>query len=100
MRNPFSRSNDRSRARKPDPWVAGSREGELSAEEVQRLEVDDLSELLAATNAKRAARGKQQVSQSDVELRVWALEQEARRDSAEESPAEPEALDPDNPWGD
>jgi hypothetical protein len=102
VRNPFSRSGERPRTRKPDPWVAGSREGGLSAEEEQRLEADDLAELLAATNAKRAARGKRAVSQSDVELRVWSLEQETRR-AAQVEPApetRAEAIDPDNPWGD
>jgi hypothetical protein len=102
VRNPFSRSAARPRTRKPDPWVAGSREGGLSAEEEQRLEADDLAQLLAATNAKRAARGKRHVSQSDVELRVWSLEQEARRSASLEPPPETraQAPDPDNPWGD
>jgi hypothetical protein len=105
VRNPFSRGDDRPRARKPDPWASTRHEpGALSAEEQQQLEMDDLAELLAATNAKRAARGKRHVSQSDVELRVWSVEQEARRSA----PADPELeldtrpaeLDPDNPWGD
>jgi hypothetical protein len=102
VRNPFSRGGERPRTRKPDPWVAGSREGGLTAEEEQRLEADDLAELLAATNAKRAARGKRHVSQSDVELRVWSLEQEARRSAPVEPPPQPRtpAPDPDNPWGD
>jgi hypothetical protein len=57
----------------------------MSAEQERRLDVDDLAELLAATNAKRAARGKSPVSEDDVELRVRAVEQEMR---------------PENPWGD
>jgi hypothetical protein len=100
VRNPFSKGSEHPRVRKPDPWAGASRESSLTSEEEQQLELDDLAQLLAATNAKRAARGKRQVSQSDVELRVWSLEQEARRAAPAESAPEPGELDPDNPWGD
>jgi hypothetical protein len=51
----------------------------LSPEQEQRLESDDLAELLAATNAKRAARGKRPLNQDDVAMQLWATEQEMRR---------------------
>ncbi len=47
------------------------------------MESDDLAELLAATNAKRAARGKPPVSHDDVAMQVWAAEQEMRRSHPE-----------------
>jgi hypothetical protein len=51
----------------------------LSAEEERLLEADDLSELLAATNAKRAARGKPALSEDEIELGLWSERQEMRR---------------------
>ena len=60
------------------PSSNGSRVG-LSVEQEQLLEHDDLDGLLGAINAKRVARGKPLISAADVELRVWALEQEMRR---------------------
>ena len=50
-----------------------------NAEQERQLESDDLAELLAATNAKREARGKAPVSQDDVAMQIWAAEQEMRR---------------------
>ena len=52
---------------------------DLSAEQERDLAGDDLEELLAATNAKRLARGKRELSAGDVELRVFFEEQDARR---------------------
>jgi hypothetical protein len=51
----------------------------LSPERERQMESDDLTELLAATNAKRAARGKAPLSQDDVAMQLWAAEQEMRR---------------------
>ena len=36
----------------------------------ERLEADDLQQMLAAHNARRRARGEQEVNESDMELRV------------------------------
>ncbi len=43
------------------------------------MDSEDLAELLAATNAKRAARGKPPLSHDDIAMQVWATEQEMRR---------------------
>jgi hypothetical protein len=50
----------------------------LNPEQERQAESDDLAELLAATNAKRVARGKRQLSQDDVAMAVWAAEQQMR----------------------
>ncbi len=50
----------------------------LNPEQEREMESDDLAELLAATNAKRAARGKPPLSQDDVAMRVWSAEQQMR----------------------
>jgi hypothetical protein len=51
----------------------------LDPEQEREAESDDLAQLLAATNAKREARGKKQLSQDDVAMRIWATEQQMRR---------------------
>jgi hypothetical protein len=51
----------------------------LDPQQERDAEFDDLAQLLAATNAKREARGKKQLSQDDVAMQVWATEQEMRR---------------------
>jgi hypothetical protein len=51
----------------------------LSAEQDQDRESDDLAQLLAATNAKRVARGKTPLNEDDVTMQLWATEQEMRR---------------------
>ncbi len=50
-----------------------------SPEQERQMESDDLAELLAATNAKRAARGKRELSSDDIAMQLWAAEQEMRR---------------------
>ncbi len=60
-------------------WMPKAPSQGLSAEEERLLEADDLSELLAATNAKRAARGKPALSEDEIELGLWSERQEMRR---------------------
>ncbi len=48
-------------------------------EQERQMDSEDLAELLAATNAKRAARGKPPLSHDDIAMQVWATEQEMRR---------------------
>jgi hypothetical protein len=50
----------------------------LDPDQERQMESEDLRELLAATNAKRAARGKRLQSQDDVAMALWAAEQEMR----------------------
>jgi hypothetical protein len=78
----FGKAKGTRRARNAGPWMPkAAPEVGLSPEEERVLEHDDLAELLAATNAKRAARGKAQLSTDEIELGLWATEQEMRRSS-------------------
>jgi hypothetical protein len=73
-------SLSRGPGRSGGPWMPKQAASEgLNPEQEREAESDDLAELLAATNAKRAARGKAPLSQDDVAMQVWAAEQEIRR---------------------
>jgi hypothetical protein len=92
----FSRSKGtkRNRASRTGGWMPREPPAGMSSEDERKAEYDDLAELLAATNAKRIARGKKALSEDEVQMQNWQAEQEMRRKSAVEEPE-----DPDDDWG-
>ena len=86
----FSRGPSGGRKRKPTagPWMPKERGSWPSGEELQRLEADDLKELLAATNAKRAARGKNHLTESEVHAQNEEISRQMRPGSEKGSAAD------------